>query len=855
MAIALGQRAIWSWTDKDSTERLNEKFRAVLSPGVYFGLYAIPDQTGVGGLNINLMLPRDEYMDQYYGILSDNSMTVIQEVQDDWYASGLNTDPGYLLRDHDGTTPPDEPTWIGNVAANTSGNPRIDAVVCRHEYLPEVVEASNLANYYVLAGTPAADPDPPALDADDIVLAYIDVPDGTTTITADLIRNVTPIGPAARSDITYWQNVVEPGIYNGLDIGVHSSGTPTAPFVNISAGSILTKQGWKITEDADLNLNLGLTNAGGAALTKIVYVIMAHKYDDIFVPTLPPDPDDPGFAIPAPDYLIVDGSAVASDGTEGDAPIPTGTQIRAALAAIDSKYDTDDYMDYVNMLGAVTVTGTSPGYFYETSEPKKVLPRDMSVWLTPYRPDTYGFPSGPLAHLGFWGIDDLEWLLEQIVERNNNTDPLDVNENKFQQPYRIELHGLALLPTPLSVPSHVTLEGPAILLSPYYRDAALTEDAIDASGYSAIGNTSNTVFLATYNGAIDANFDSYTIAIQPTYQTGRPISKRRFIKGDELAINKGDGNPQIAAYFDEMVSDWSFKVWCWNGDDPTLKESADALIIIRKERLGLSGIRAFGNINMDDTHQSTLRDVVGKDVSINRSTWVYCDNLTANGVLTAKATQGLVLGVQVCRYILFGRTFAADFDLDIDFGTINHLGVPQGMAGTGSIFTLTGTRTLVGNMYYDGETITLDTLTNTDISFIQADDVSFEDCDKVTVNLVEGNVACDSDCSQIAIQDVTGTFDDGGVWSNIVIGQFYRATGTATFAGGSSSVTVDFGVVGIPDMPNANYSVHIDYATPSSGEPDVGEIWIDKTTGDFTVTNTGENATDTFRWTLTYREP
>ena len=74
------------------------------------------------------------------------------------------------------------------IPANSSGQPRLDYIVCRHTYIKTVPPPT--AVYQVIAGIPAATPEPPQVPDDAVILACGLLPSGATAYSE--IRLATP---------------------------------------------------------------------------------------------------------------------------------------------------------------------------------------------------------------------------------------------------------------------------------------------------------------------------------------------------------------------------------------------------------------------------------------------------------------------------------------------------------------------------------------------------------------------------------------------------------------------------------------------------------------------------------------
>jgi hypothetical protein len=142
------QHRIWDYHAPEDTELLNSRYKGIIRVGVHFG-FEVENATA-GFVNIR------------EGVLVTADGVRIEETDD-------------IIN-------------LVSIPPNNSGNPRVDYIVCRHKYVKTVPPP--LATYSVIAGTPAASPEPPVLPDNAVILARGLLPDAATAYSE--IKLTTP---------------------------------------------------------------------------------------------------------------------------------------------------------------------------------------------------------------------------------------------------------------------------------------------------------------------------------------------------------------------------------------------------------------------------------------------------------------------------------------------------------------------------------------------------------------------------------------------------------------------------------------------------------------------------------------
>lgn len=154
----MAQRRFWNYLDDDLTIDLTRWITGLIPSGLYRGF----DWSPAAGMNLilNHETTGYKYVDKDQNETSNLGVVITRQgviVQDDTVLSLA-------------------------IAANSSGNPRIDIIILSHEY--EEFEGGSDALYSVIQGTPSSTPVAPAVgdDKKDVIIGYLYVPDGTTSL-------------------------------------------------------------------------------------------------------------------------------------------------------------------------------------------------------------------------------------------------------------------------------------------------------------------------------------------------------------------------------------------------------------------------------------------------------------------------------------------------------------------------------------------------------------------------------------------------------------------------------------------------------------------------------------------------
>lgn len=274
----MAQSIRFNYLDNDATLDINEAKASFLSPGVYRG-YSV-DLSSAVGMDLTLSTSggaeftytqrdTDPNPGQLATTLRSCLVTKqLVEVQEDEDITGIAVNPGHATL------------------------PRIDLMVCEHEYV--FAQGASQAIYFVIQGTPDANPVPPALTQPEIqvVIGQIYVP-ATTTQLSDpgVVYSPSPV-PAFAEDPTivrtFNEQVItgtktlngvkfdfgEPATFNAGTIDLPSirfayyleaTGTPST-YVTVSAitdygnghnFTILTDQRLKIVEGGSIGVGNG----------------------------------------------------------------------------------------------------------------------------------------------------------------------------------------------------------------------------------------------------------------------------------------------------------------------------------------------------------------------------------------------------------------------------------------------------------------------------------------------------------------------------------------------------------------------------------------------------------------------
>lgn len=492
------------YEDPDSTFLWNEMYRRMFHPGVYMGFTVEPGSLGNWWLKFTHETDPDNTSSKL-GIIYTRDGAVIRE----------NADQDNVMN--------------GSVSL---GLPNIHYVIASYTY--NASTPPNDVVYFVRQGTPGTPPTPPSLGADEILLAEIYVPSGASSYSSPgvEIRNVGHLSLYGTNVdvVTNLQGVLKPGIYTGL----YSFQGTAWNKVSLAAGQWVTKESHLISESSDLPDKFTLTDPGNGYY-RYAWIIGAHKWGN----------ENP---IPAPDYVLVEGTAVA---VGSSADLPSDTAVRTAVATLNPKYDTDgDTLAesiYINYLGYIRVENRSSTYYVDYIRGETFLGSDTL--------HVYGARASSFQRSGaYYGHQGLLQAIEDVYAVSKSIYPLN-------KPYTIILDGdFDLADTALRLPSHIRLQGNG---APS-RIRANSDDVILAQGFEAVYNSVNQTITQALISIPNTppGYQGRQFTIQPTYRVGDSIIARKFCKGDRVFIYKS-GIPGYSgeAIFVENVSDWTFNLW------------------------------------------------------------------------------------------------------------------------------------------------------------------------------------------------------------------------------------------------------------------------------------------------------
>lgn len=157
----MAQYVFWNWQDDDSTKNLNHRTLGVLDPGRYRGFDT--DLNTPGGLTLRLH--------QNNGVLITNYDTPTYTTE---RRGVILTKQGAIIHENS------DIDLV--IAAGDTTNPRIDLVVCEHEYVD--VQGASVAIYSIIQGIPSVNPLPPSIPQEQIkiVLGQLLVPANATDL-------------------------------------------------------------------------------------------------------------------------------------------------------------------------------------------------------------------------------------------------------------------------------------------------------------------------------------------------------------------------------------------------------------------------------------------------------------------------------------------------------------------------------------------------------------------------------------------------------------------------------------------------------------------------------------------------
>lgn len=235
----MAQRVFWNYQEALTSFDIGKMLAGIFFPGRYTGF---DTKSNPSGLNLSLT----------------HASTGIQQ-------SGINgtltNKTGVWISPQGSVIQENATVAIGAVAANSSGNPRIDLII--GDYL-KPVSASAAATYAIVTGTPGATPVAPANpdNTRKTILGYLLVPDGTTTDLSGCTYTKADIPLVGGETRTVYSAVANLALSGGwtstnvadntkVDIEVRTGATNTIRFMNNlvsptgnNAGTIITLPGY-----------------------------------------------------------------------------------------------------------------------------------------------------------------------------------------------------------------------------------------------------------------------------------------------------------------------------------------------------------------------------------------------------------------------------------------------------------------------------------------------------------------------------------------------------------------------------------------------------------------------------------
>lgn len=620
---------------EDSTELLNNMLRGMLEAGVYLGYNVSQGGSGTWWLQFTHDTDPDN-TGEVLGVIRMPDGVVIQE-------DANQDDVAY------GAAPTaDEIHWLVATYTYNKALPNNDVV------------------YYVKTATA---PSTPTLTDDEILIAEIDVPVGSTSYSDSgvYIKNVAKKRLYGISDYELFRafiGILDPGIYDGMEL---TEGT-TSLDVNLEAGTWVSQENAKIVESVQQADLFTITNPGSGYYS-LSWVVGMHKNEDT----------DPA---PSTDYLLVQGTA-ALVGTE--ASLPNNTTILAAAAAVNAKYDD---ASYINKLGYIRTENRSGTYIVNYYKGETVLQQETVI--------VYGAEASSLGRSGkYFGHQGLIDAIDDIYALTQDS----TASLNLKTPYTILLDGkFKLADDPLRLPSHTKLLGygaPAILESDFAGDVVRIQGL-----YLGYDYANDTVTQVVGPSSPPSGYVSRTFEIQSTYRTGDDLVERKFTYGDRIQLDSDNEGITWNGYYVQTITtsnNWTFEAFVET--DYGSYNSTDLFVDIFKDNVHLKDI--------------TVREI---NSGAGKLTIDQIENCTFKGI---NATAVDALKIYYCRF--------DDFDVhgDMSFITVynSHFGHIKSTGASTIDFKILA-RSHVEYFEYDDSAITLT------LNF-QADNSSV-DCLRVT---------------------------------------------------------------------------------------------------------------------------
>lgn len=484
----------------DSTSLFNNRFRAILQSGVYAGFNV--GVGGSGGLNLKFTHDSDP----------DNTGSVLGKlVMPDGIMVEENADQDDVI-----------------VGSLSGGLPNIHYVVASYTYNASL--PNNDVVYSVLQGTSGSPPTPPTLTDDQILLAEIDVPSGTTAYTNAGVS----IKTVAKKDLyssnlkvikDFLGDILKSGIYDGIEMSEGS----TNPDITLSDGSWVTKEFRRITEPS-VQTDIVTLTAPSSGNHKLSWLIGLHKVEE----TDPP---------PSAEYILVQG---ADASLTAAATIPTDVTIQAAAFAANAKYDDNadslGELIYINKLGIIRSEnrGGTVTHQYVKGE----------TYLEPDTLRVYSATAKTEQRSGqYFGMLGLRTALTAAHSATLN--------NEDDKPRVVEIDGEFLSDgSVLEIPSGIHIKG----INNARIGSDLVGNTVQIEGktfeYDTVNDTIATPGVG--GGTAPAGFDAKSFSIEATYQTGDNLNDKKFARGDRVLLYDNSSATFYEGTLYEVTGDWTF---------------------------------------------------------------------------------------------------------------------------------------------------------------------------------------------------------------------------------------------------------------------------------------------------------
>ncbi len=807
----MAQRRVWDFKSPDETRIMNDMNRRVVRPGVYHG-FEVADGGVVAG-KMYLRINRE---------LHDDLPSKADPGGNDALSVAISKDYVTIIENADvePATRPDTP-YSAVYNENGLGRARIDIVALSYEY--ELTNQPNpVATYSVHVGTPAVDPEPDfGLVADDeIILAFVWVPDGTNDSTGGygspgvVIDNVPKINlpdPYNRPGDEL-HGLFRPGVYQGFDLV--ASGNPDE--VEINPGVMVTPY----QEDRYYS---------GEYHQTIIRMDEATSPFAVDAPTAGSVRLDAFYLVSRPDKRRgqdQDYKIIKVEGTEqviggGTNPeLPDASDIQSAIDS-DGDLGTGQYTDAnATFLGYVRVIEDGGGgaeieKFYSTE--KRSVPEEVEVT------DGIIF-QGRSQYIGSVGLINLLADLHTLMEAED--DPI---------PRRVQVEGLFWLDGDLYLPSRISLTGGRTFSKIVFNGS----DKFYAGGIEIAYNGGDNPYAGVPGtpGGAPAGSTRYRIEIAAAYRAGRPTPvDLGFVPGDTVVLSDG-ANHKLCAFVgfpDPGGNPWEFDVDVPTAGLPAGTTQTNSIHLIKQhssiEQMSVEG----GTVYIDSTEDCEYRDAhfEGAVFGYNWRCLISRLSLGATGLSDAA---GAVVFPRKGWGNAVDMLFANGGDIVL--GVSNDRLSVSLIDAEGQDVTLGGSDCLVS-------------VVNGDLYFAATANGNY-------VTKVIGDVenVANAVDNFVAILTGTPTYNTGGSTEGNIFGGMARTLrGTSSFVGhggGSQTITLP------NDLGTTDYGVYIfpidDGATPPGEAGQLGEVWVtERSATDFKVYNSGDSTAD-FEWVLVIR--